>query len=119
MAHGNVIVVNPVTEQVKQLPVGYSWTVLFFGFFPTLFRQDWKNAAIVGGILVVTGMFFMAWVPLIIFSFIYNDKMCLKDHLDNGWKIRDYIGKKSLTEVSYSLGYNLDKFMVDTPKSKK
>lgn len=27
---------------MKQVKVGYSWTVLFFGFFVPLIRGDWK-----------------------------------------------------------------------------
>jgi len=111
MAHGNVTLINPTTEQIKSVPVGYSWTVLFWGFFPTLFRQDWKNAAIIGIILLITSIFFLGWIPLIVFSFIYNDKMCLKDLLDNGWKIKSYNGSKSLDVVQASVGYNFDKFM--------
>lgn len=111
MAHGSVALVNPVTDEVKSVPVGFSWTVLFWGCFPALFRQDWKNFGIVAGTLLITGFLFLAFIPLIIFSFIYNDKMCLKDLLNSGWKIKGYNGSKSLEAVGQSLGYNLDKFM--------
>ena len=33
---------NSSTNQVKQVKVGFSWTVFFFGIFPPLFRGDWK-----------------------------------------------------------------------------
>lgn len=32
---------NPITKQTKQVKIGFSWTVLFFGCFPMLFRADW------------------------------------------------------------------------------
>lgn len=114
MAHGTVTLVNPVSEQTKNLPVGYSWTVLLFGCFPALFRQDWKNFGIMLAILLVSGFLMVAFIPLIVFSFIYNDKMCLKDLLDSGWKIKGYSGKKSLDTVAESTGYNLKKYMLET-----
>lgn len=112
MAHGHVTITNPDTDEIKTLPVGFSWTVLFLGCFPALFRQDWKNFAILAGVLLVASLFFVTIIPLIIFSFIYNDKMCLKNYLESGWKIKGYIGTKSLNEVAASVGYKLDKFML-------
>ena len=35
---------NRNTEEVKQVKVGYSWTVFFWGFIPSLFRKDWIGA---------------------------------------------------------------------------
>ena len=113
MAHGKVILINPHTEEVKTIPVGFSWTVLFWGCFPALFRQDWKNFAIIGGTLIISGLLLVAFIPLIVFSFIYNDKLCLKDFLNNGWKIKSYYGTKNLDVVAQSVGYNLSKFMAE------
>jgi len=42
MAYTTITFENPRTEHIKQAPVGFSWTVLLFGFFPRLFRGDWK-----------------------------------------------------------------------------
>ncbi len=112
MAHGSVTVVNPTTDEIKVVPVGFSWTVIFWGCFPALFRQDWKNFAIMGVTLLISGLLLIAFIPWILFAVIYNDKMCLKDLLNNGWKIKSYSGSKSLDVVAHSVGYNLDKFMV-------
>lgn len=111
MAHGSVTLINPTTDELKVVPVGFSWTVLFWGCFPALFRQDWKNFGIMAGTLVVSGLLLIAFIPLVVFAFIYNDKMCVKDLLNSGWKIKGYAGSKTLQAVGQSVGYNLDKFM--------
>ena len=33
---------NPNTNQFKQVKIGFSWTMFFFGFWVPLFRGDWK-----------------------------------------------------------------------------
>jgi hypothetical protein len=53
---------------IKPVKRGFSWTTLFFGFFPALFRGDLKWACI---------MFICAWITagisLLVFPFIYNN----------------------------------------------
>ena len=115
MAHGSVELRNSATGEVKLVPVGYSWTVLFWGFFPAVFRQDWKNAGIMVGVILAVGLIFegLGFIPLILFSFIYNDRMYLKDLLNSGWRIAGYSGEKNLVAVEQSLGFSLDKFKVE------
>jgi hypothetical protein len=72
---------------VKEVKVGFSWTTFFFGFFPALFRGDLKWAVIMFITAVAVGIFTFgigAWVPGIIFSFVYN-KIFIKDLLDKGY----------------------------------
>lgn len=38
---------NYNTKEIKQIKVGYSWTVFFWGFIPSLFRKDWIGALII------------------------------------------------------------------------
>ena len=37
---------NPTTGRTKEVKVGYSWTVFFFGIIPMLFRKDWLSALV-------------------------------------------------------------------------
>lgn len=62
---------------VKEVKVGFSWTTFFFGFFQRFF-------ALVG----VFTLGFGAWIPGIIFSFVYN-KINIKDLLEKGYKPAD------------------------------
>lgn len=73
-----------VTKQVK---VGFSWTTFFFGFFPALFRGDLKWAVIMFITATFIGVFTLglgAWIPGIIFSFVYN-KIHIKELLEKGY----------------------------------
>lgn len=70
---------NEYTGQYKTAPLGFSWTTLFFGCFPALFRSDWKWAAI---------QFILAWITAgiswLVMPFIYN-KLYIKDLLKKGF----------------------------------
>ena len=67
MKHNSILLKNPRTGTVRQTPLGFSWTVLLFGFFVPLLRRDW----------FWTGVMFIFTLPTcglssIIFSIIYN-----------------------------------------------
>lgn len=64
---------------MKQVKVGYSWTVLFFGFFVPLIRGDWKWA-----ILMLIVAVCSAGIAQVILSFTYN-KIYIKDLIEHGW----------------------------------
>ena len=72
---------NPLTGYRREAPEGFSWTTLFFGFFPALFRGDWKWAVIMALCSIVTVGF-----SQLIFCFFYNS-LYTKDLLNNGYKI--------------------------------
>jgi uncharacterized membrane protein (DUF485 family) len=79
---------NPTTQQVRRAKIGFSWTTFFFGFFPALFRSDWKWALIIAVLQIVTGTFtfgFSVGIISIIFSFIYN-KLYINDLIANGYE---------------------------------
>lgn len=80
MAH-IVMLKNPQTGIIKKGFYGFSWTTLFFGLFPAIFRGDIKTAFI---------LFFLSWVPFIFFiwAFIYNKNYTLK-LIGRGYKFCD------------------------------
>jgi hypothetical protein len=108
MAYGSVQLKNDITNQFRNAPVGFSWTVLFFGGFPALFRSDWKWAII---------MFILQWVTFglsgLVFMFIYN-KMYLKDLLMNGYKITNFTST-SKDQVGQYVGMDLNQLVTNSP----
>lgn len=83
---------------IKDVKVGFSWTTFFFGFFPALFRGDLKWAIIMfvtGAAFAVFTLGIGAWIPGIIFSFIYN-KMYIKELLEKGYRPIDEHGQVTL-----------------------
>ena len=78
-----VSLVNPTTNQVKQRKLGFSWTTLFFGFWPALFRGDWKWALIILLVGIVT-----FGLGSIVFAFIYN-KIHLNGLIEQGYRPSD------------------------------
>ena len=78
-----------VTKQVK---LGFSWTMLFFGLFVPLFRGDikWTILSLVLSI-VTCGI---AWFVL---PFVYN-KSYIKGLLEAGWLPADDMSKNAMKE---------------------
>lgn len=70
---------------VKVAPVGFSWTVLLFGWFPTLFRQDYKWFLIMLGSTLILDTIGLGLLVGIAFSFFYN-KLYIEDLLREGYK---------------------------------
>jgi hypothetical protein len=108
MAYGTVHLKNVDTNQIRSAPVGFSWTVLFFGGFPALFRSDWKWAII---------MFLLQWITVglsgFVFMFIYN-KIHLKDLLMNGFKITSFTNT-SKDQVAEYTGMDIDQLVLAPP----
>ena len=97
MAFASVAMTNPVSGETRTAPVGFSWTVFFFGFFPPLFRSDWKWAVI---------LFLIGWLTVgfsnLVFSFLYN-KLYLKDLIAAGFKAQSTTAP-SIDGVALRLG---------------
>ncbi|MEK6425025.1 MAG: hypothetical protein V4801_36060 [Burkholderia gladioli] len=89
MAHSAIVFKHPTFGTIKKAPVGFSWTTLFFGFFPALLRGDFKWAAIIFGATCAISLVTMgvgAIVPGIVFAVIYN-KMYIRDLVAKGFEV--------------------------------
>lgn len=72
---------DPNTGRIKEVKVGYSWTVLFWGLIPMLCRKDWISAlvsfAIAWGLNMLIPNIFGCIFPSSIFyaivAYFYND----------------------------------------------
>jgi hypothetical protein len=95
-----IIFEHPQTGETKEAPVGFSWTMLFFGVFVPLFRGDFKWALITFLAAIVT--FGISWF---VFPFIYN-KLYIKDLLSKGFKVKDVIGG-DITQAERKQGLKL------------
>lgn len=42
MAFAKAILIKDEAHDAREAPIGFSWTVLFFGLFVPLLREDWK-----------------------------------------------------------------------------
>ena len=79
MASTKVMLKHSTSILLKEAPFGFSWTTLFFGFFPALFRGDIKWGIIQ---LVLSCLTFgISWF---VFPFIYNS-IYARGLLENGY----------------------------------
>jgi len=75
-----VTLVHERTNLTKQVKVGFSWTTLFFGFLPALFRGDFKWAIIQCLLNICT-----FGLSSLVFAFIYN-KIYVRELIGKGYK---------------------------------
>lgn len=80
---------SPLGE-TKQMKLGFSWTMLFFGIFVPLLRMDWKWLGLCFLIDVLSCG--IAWL---VFPFIYN-KIYIKEKIEKGWRPADEMSKTAL-----------------------
>jgi len=100
MAFTTILFKNPNDGSMKQAPVGFSWTVFFFGFFPPLIRGDWKWAIIFLLCAVIT-----FGLSNLVFMFIYN-KLYIKDLIGSGYKAES-IASGDLKFASANIGMEI------------
>ena len=100
MAYTSIIFENPLTGSIKEAPVGFSWTTFFFGFFPALFRSDFKWAIIQFVLALITFN-----LSGLVFMFIYN-KLYITDLIGSGYKARS-IASGDMSAAAARLGMNI------------
>lgn len=72
---------NPHNGRLREAPVGFSWTTLFFGPFPALFRGHYAGALIIFLVTAVT-----SGIAGLIFPFFYN-KWYVNYLIKDGYKV--------------------------------
>ncbi|MFB6216936.1 MAG: hypothetical protein ABEJ72_08230 [Candidatus Aenigmatarchaeota archaeon] len=105
MANINVTLQNTETGESVEAPLGFSWTTLFFGFWPPVFRGDWKWAGIIFILCIVT-----YGLAAIVFSFLYN-KLHIKELIRSGWKVKSVDGG-NIGDVVDATGMKEDKLKI-------
>ncbi|HEM3560697.1 TPA: DUF2628 domain-containing protein [Streptococcus suis] len=78
--------------QIKQAPLGFSWTTFFFTMWVAVFRKDWKWAgimfaanALIGTLASQFDLGYLVFAVNIVMGFLYN-KLYLKELQKKGWK---------------------------------
>lgn len=84
---------------IKTVKTGFSWTTLFFGCFPAMFRGDWKWAIIMIIVALLTGG--LSWF---VFPFFYN-KLYIQDLLNKGYKPLDSDHILFLQSKGFKVGF--------------
>lgn len=111
MAFDTAILENPLTGQVKEAPLGFSWTMAIWGPFAPALRRDWLFVSSLLAALVLS--FFLEevipWSVLVPSAlnvgcaFIWN-KSYLQRLVAAGFRLKGTTKGTSLDRVDYELG---------------
>lgn len=84
---------------VKEVPLGYSWTMLLFGFWVCVFRSDWwwALAMFIAGVLTYG-------IAAVVCSFFYN-KSYAKRLFDKGYYVHSLPSAYTEDHIKSHLGY--------------
>lgn len=105
MAHSHIVFRNPEHGTIKRAPVGFSWTTFLFGFWPALFRGDFKWFGWLFGIQFITLLLTYGigtLLALIVFGFIYN-RLYVKELLKAGYRVEKVESSKTLEQLQAEL----------------
>jgi len=97
MAYATMVMTNG--NEVRQVPLGFSWTTFFWGGIPALMRQDW----LWGLALVVAGIMTSGCAGIIA-AFFYN-KAYAKALFNQGYKVSELPSGYTAEHVKNYLGY--------------
>lgn len=89
---------------------GFSWTSLFFGFFPALFRGDIVTSVVIFFVHIMVGMvipIFGSMIVLVAWAFMYN-KYYTKKLMEKGYV---FAGSDS-ENTSAESHFGIDKSMI-------
>jgi hypothetical protein len=100
MAFAEITLKNPQTGKMKVAPVGYSWTLVFFGPIVPALRGDVLWFFILLGTELVT----FGWSG-VLFGFFYN-KIYIKNLVKKGFKVTS-VSTGNLIYISANVGMQL------------
>lgn len=93
-----LILQHPTTGIIKTAPLGFSWTTLFFGGLPALFRGDFKW-------FFIQLLLSCLLIPAAVFPFLYN-RIYLRSLLERGFKVQSTGGER-IEDLNARLGVRL------------
>lgn len=100
MAHNAIFFENPRSARQRKAPVGFSWTTLFFGPMPLLFRGEMAWFLVSLGLTVLT-----LHTSNVVLAFMVN-RLYIQDLLKRGFKARNVL-HGDMDEVAKELGLRL------------
>jgi len=112
MAFDTAILENPRTGQIRSAPVGFSWTMFFFGPFAPMFRGDWKWAIILlilASVAMVASAGFLGWLPSLVGAFLWN-KSYFTRLISDGFQLKTTEKGSDLEKVDREVGFAVKRF---------
>lgn len=100
MAYNTIYFQNPHTDQSRRAPVGYAWTVLFFGPLVFLARKEWMLFAITLVLTLIT-----AHLSNVFLSFKGN-RMYIQMLVNVGYRV-DKVTRGTVEQLSAELDIQL------------
>ena len=100
MAYAKIIFQHPETGLTREAPVGYSWTVLFFGSFVNLIRfVDALSVIQLIAYIVLLGFGGLGLLVNIFGSFFYNKFYINRLITTKGYKVKHAVALKVNTPI--------------------